>query len=134
MNGTYTLIMELRPGRKIAVGKLGTFAFNEGFYVYVGSAMNGVERRVSRHISKKKKFHWHIDYLLEHAKILRALAVSGRHESELAKGMLKRGNVVVVGFGSSDTNVRSHLTFFDEYPERVVRGEMSKFGRVVSIF
>ncbi|HSF57479.1 MAG TPA: DUF123 domain-containing protein [Candidatus Binatia bacterium] len=46
------------------MGKLGDAVFPAGTYVYTGSAMKGLAARVKRHCSRKKKIHWHIDYLL----------------------------------------------------------------------
>ncbi len=131
MKGTYALIIELKSDKRIRIGKLGMFKFGKGFYVYVGSAINGVEKRVARHRSSKKKTHWHIDYLLGYSEVKEAFAVRGEHEAELAQKMLEHGKVVADGFGSSDTNVSSHLTFFEKYPKNVLMREMSKFGTVV---
>ena len=48
----------------IQIGKLGSFDFGEGFYVYVGSALNSLESRLKRHLRDDKKLFWHVDYLL----------------------------------------------------------------------
>ena len=69
--GTYQLLLRLHRDQTIQVGKLGTFRFPAGYYVYTGSAMGGREARIARHLSKTKRFHWHIDYLLEHCSIVR---------------------------------------------------------------
>ena len=68
IKGSYLLIIKLQDDKKILVGKLGKIAFKKGYYVYVGSAMNGLEQRLQRHLRSQKKFHWHIDYLLNQAK------------------------------------------------------------------
>lgn len=47
--------------------------FKKGYYVYIGSAMNNLESRVKRHLSKSKKLHWHIDYLLKHSQIVEVI-------------------------------------------------------------
>ena len=39
-------------------------SFKKGCYGYMGSALNGLEQRVRRHLSTQKKLHWHVDYLL----------------------------------------------------------------------
>ena len=65
MKGTYCLIINVKKDVKIKIGKvLGEIEFKKGCYLYVGSAMNSLEKRVQRHLSKDKKKHWHIDYLL----------------------------------------------------------------------
>ena len=65
--GCYQLLMRLEKSVKIRVGKLGEFQFPAGWYVYTGSAKNGVKARVMRHLRSNKKKRWHIDYLLEEA-------------------------------------------------------------------
>ncbi len=69
------------------IGALGTFDFPRGHYVYIGSALNGLEARIARHLAgvpwqnlspdlqsgeigkrcreiHQKKMFWHIDYFL----------------------------------------------------------------------
>lgn len=69
--GVYQLCLRLPRATRIKVGKLGTFLFPAGIYVYTGSALNGLEQRLARHQRREKKLHWHIDYLLRHAQIVR---------------------------------------------------------------
>ena len=68
--GVYYLIMKLDKAREIAVGRKGPLRFPAGFYCYVGSAMNSLEKRIARHVAREKRMHWHIDWLLEHARIV----------------------------------------------------------------
>ncbi len=70
MKGTYLLLIKLPSDVNIQVGKRGLIHFSSGWYVYVGSALRGIERRVARHCSHNKKMHWHIDYLLESVSIV----------------------------------------------------------------
>ncbi|MFP4052091.1 MAG: GIY-YIG nuclease family protein, partial [Thermoplasmata archaeon] len=65
MKGIYTLVIELKEDKVIEVGAIGNIDFDKGYYVYVGSAQNGLEARIERHLSDEKKIHWHIDYLLK---------------------------------------------------------------------
>ncbi|MFB6215830.1 MAG: DUF123 domain-containing protein, partial [Candidatus Aenigmatarchaeota archaeon] len=51
------------------MGALGKIDFRQGVYVYVGSAMNSVEKRLERHFSDNKKMHWHIDYFSRVAEV-----------------------------------------------------------------
>jgi sugar fermentation stimulation protein A len=53
MGGVYILLIALPREETIPVGKLGPIRFPEGFYAYVGSAMNGLESRVTRHLRRK---------------------------------------------------------------------------------
>ncbi len=57
-----------KPAR-LKIGRLGVFLFPAGRYVYTGSALSGLNRRLARHQRQEKRLHWHIDYLLRHARI-----------------------------------------------------------------
>ena len=110
MSFTYVLVMELFKDTEIEVGKLGTILFRRGTYTYVGSAPS--EKRLERHLKKEKKFHWHIDYFLEKARIKRIYIVKGK-ECEVSK---KIDLPYVKGFGCSDCDCFSHL-FYGESAE-----------------
>jgi Uri superfamily endonuclease len=69
LKGAYTLVINLDSDTEIDVGSLGSILFPRGSYLYIGSAINGIEGRVTRHLRKTKKIHWHIDYLLKKAEI-----------------------------------------------------------------
>ena len=70
LKGSYLIIIKLEDNKKLKVGKFGKIDFKKGYYVYVGSAMNGLEKRIQRHLQTRKKTHWHIDYFLNQAKII----------------------------------------------------------------
>jgi len=111
MKGAYVLLFSL-PEKHIAVGKLGTIHFAKGNYAYVGSAMNSLENRISRHFSKNKKLHWHIDYVLLHANILKTYTFpsESREECNIAKNLASKFPGIK-GFGCSDCKCESHLFF-----------------------
>ena len=69
MKGSYVLIIKLERREKLKIGALGEIEFEKGYYAYVGSAMNSIEKRVERHSKRDKILKWHIDYLLRQAKI-----------------------------------------------------------------
>ncbi len=100
-SGSYLVILELRADKEISIGSLGSIMFPSGFYVYVGSAARGLEQRMNRHLRKRKNFHWHIDYLRDHADKVRILPVrtSSSLECILAEkvGIISDGSVR--GFG-----------------------------------
>jgi len=73
VKGSYILLIELASSKDILIGKLGCISFPQAFYAYVGSAMNGLEARLAHHLRDSKKLHWHIDYLLEEARILQVM-------------------------------------------------------------
>jgi Uri superfamily endonuclease len=101
------------------VGKKGTVEFPKGYYIYTGSAKNGLEKRLERHIRKDKKLFWHIDYLLEYGEIKDFWVYSKVGECELNRKVLKRDNskIILSGFGSSDCRCPAHLLYFENKPK-----------------
>ena len=69
MRGSYTILLRVPEDRSIKIGKIGIKQFSKGYYAYIGSALNGIENRLKRHMKSDKKLHWHIDYLLQHSDI-----------------------------------------------------------------
>ncbi len=116
--GIYNLIIKLSKDKEIKIGRLGTFVFPKGFYVYTGSAQNGLDKRIDRHLSSNKKFHWHIDYLLSYTKIVQVLRYAGVKKDECKLNHLIARSFgatqVVDKFGSSDCNCVTHLYYFKE--------------------
>jgi Uri superfamily endonuclease len=117
--GAYCLIVKLAKDSEIKVGKLGTYFFEKGHYVYVGSAMNGLNQRIERHLKEKKKMHWHIDYLLKYAKIIDVLEIKNNKKLEcfIASKVEQLSEGLVVGFGCSDCKCESHLFYFKKKPK-----------------
>lgn len=115
VKGIYLLVIALERDTDITVGALGNIPFKKGFYLYVGSAKNGLEQRISRHLREKKKKHWHIDYLLEYGEIVDVKARVGASQDEcaLAKRVSEFTNTVK-GFGSSDCRCSGHLFYHIE--------------------
>lgn len=115
MRGLYCLCLRVRRRVTVEVGTLGDLLFEPGLYIYVGSAMTGVEQRVQRHlrVSRRevRRLHWHIDYLLsEEAVEVEAIYVREGEESEcLVASTLSRFGTPIEGFGSSDCRCFSHL-------------------------
>ena len=110
MKGSYILLVRVPEDKLIQVGRLGEIGFQEGYYAYVGSAMNNLEKRVERHLRREKNRHWHIDYLLEHARVEDVLYLESeeRRECSIAQHLEKHFSSVK-GFGCSDCACRSHL-------------------------
>ena len=109
--GSYLLILKVKRSRKIDVGKLGTVHFRKGFYIYVGSAMTNLSRRMERHRHLRKKHHWHIDELRAVAEFHSVFAIrsSERLECEVAEAMSKIAESFVPRFGSTDCSCETHL-------------------------
>ena len=109
--GSYVLVLNLKRNRKIDVGKLGKIRFRKGFYIYVGSAMTNLSKRMERHRRLRKRHHWHIDELRAIAKFHSVLAVrsSDRLECEVAEALSKIAEWSVPRFGSTDCSCETHL-------------------------
>ena len=118
--GVYVLLLRLDKKSEIRIGKLGTFVFPEGFYTYTGSAMNGLEQRINRHLRRRKRRFWHIDFLLERAQIVAVKKYLTTEKAECLLNttfmQLKKGSVVARKFGSSDCKCPSHLLHFSKRP------------------
>lgn len=107
---TYLLHIYLSKPKYIKIGKLGTFTFKKSNYVYVGSAKKNMEKRIARHLRKKKKKFWHIDYLLDFARIKKVWTCH-LPEEKVAEILSNELKIPVVGFGSSDTKSKSQLFY-----------------------
>lgn len=140
MRGAYCLMIEVPEERKIVVGSLGSHRYQRGVYAYVGSALAGVEQRVGRHKSQKKRLRWHIDYLLANADILATVAIPGeRREVEcgIAQALQRceGASIPVPGFGASDCRCESHLLYFgDVDPELVSETIMMRLSMLECIY
>jgi Uri superfamily endonuclease len=114
--GTYQLLICLFQTTRIRIGLKGVFRFPKGYYIYTGSAKNGLKARVERHLRQEKRRFWHIDYLLEHASIRRVFLFEDEFEEcSLAKRVLDMRNarIIVPGFGASDCKCPAHLVYFE---------------------
>lgn len=120
--GAYCLVMKL--DRDMRIGRRPHVRFPGGFYCYVGSAMNSIEKRLCRHISQEKRLHWHIDWFLEHASIVDVKRIESheRLECSLSRDIAGLSDGAVMrGFGSSDCRTcESHLHYFRENPSGLV--------------
>ena len=117
--GSYLLLMKNTIEQEVEIGKLGKIDFQPGYYVYVGSGMSNLEKRVNHHQLKKKTFHYHIDYITPSLmKIKKSFLIRSteKMESQIALRVEKVCNKFVKSFGSSDTKENSHLFYFHENP------------------
>ncbi len=116
--GLYQLRIRLRRPRTIRVGALGGHTLPAGWYVYTGSARNGLAQRVSRHLRHVKRKHWHIDYLLAVTDEVEAFILLGEQLTECQlHARLQGGRILIPGFGASDCRYESHLAWFNRQPE-----------------
>jgi sugar fermentation stimulation protein A len=120
-SGIYQLVIRLRQKRSVRIGRRGPFSFPAGYYVYTGSALRGLESRIARHLRRKKRMKWHIDYLLRYCRVLEVKRYGGdQSECGLSRrvGNLPGSGMVVRGFGSSDCKCPTHLFYFRRNPAR----------------
>ena len=112
MKGSYVLLIQLPKEQTITIGSLKALHLPGGYYAYVGSAMSGFKTRISRHLKRNKRQHWHIDYLLEKVSITGVILceTEDRTECAIAQALSHHFNCIP-GFGSSDCRCHSHLFF-----------------------
>jgi len=121
MKGIYFLLVNLDRTISKRVGALGEIEFQDGRYIYVGSAQNSLEARVSRHLRSEKNKHWHIDYLLESAKVEEILAFEMESEMECDSARtLEEEFYKVKNFGCSDCDCNSHLFYTQKTLEELI--------------
>ncbi len=111
--GAYILLLHLKRRRRVRVGELGVFTFPKGHYLYVGSAMRNLTARIARHERRRKRLHWHIDYLREAADSCTALPIhsSRREECAIANALGGLFQYGPTGFGASDCACPAHLFY-----------------------
>ena len=117
VRGIYLFRFRLPQEREIRIGRLGSFTFPAGCYIYTGSALGGLDSRLRRHreLPCSGRLHWHVDYLSIGA-VDKSFAVvrdvrSGECELNRAVGLIAQAEVVAPGFGSSDCSCASHLHY-----------------------
>ncbi len=108
--GAYLLLITLNRSLRISLrGGTKTGALEPGQYVYAGNAYGpgGLKARVSRHLDKSKKPHWHVDHVTRGASEIKALVFADGNECQLVARLLEAGDfeVPIPGFGSSDCRV-----------------------------
>ncbi len=111
----------MKNHEKVRIGRKGEVNFESGYYAYVGSALSGLKNRLKRHLNSSKKKRWHIDYLLEKAKIEGFFVWLSRNniEDKIACKLIRKFEYVN-GFGSSDSKCRSHL-FYSDNKQKLVK-------------
>jgi Uri superfamily endonuclease len=119
-SGTYALVMALRVELRLRAGRLGIHNLIPGYYVYTGSALGGLAGRLRHHLKLEKRLHWHIDYLLREAAIAQVWYALGQLRLECTWNAIVKGLPGAIscipGFGASDCQCSSHLTYFPTIP------------------
>ncbi len=129
--GSYVLLMKLDKEKEIQIGRKGPASFPGGYYCYVGSAMNSIEKRVCRHLSSEKTKRWHIDWFLDHAVVMdvKRIESENKEECDVSReiGDISDG-IPMKGFGSSDCRIcQAHLHFFEEDPSEDLEKVVSRW-------
>jgi len=114
--GVYTIVVFVKEEKAIGAGSLGAVRIRRGLYAYTGSGLGrgalGLRGRVLRHLSKRKKLRWHIDYLTSSESSVVVGVVASRAEKGLECAVASTINSMaepIEGFGCSDCKCRSHL-------------------------
>ena len=113
----YLAAFHIPESQTIEVGAFGTFAFEPGDYVYIGRASRGFDARLARHQRlDDKTLRWHVDYVRDRARWLRAHVVDAEGECELADTVadLSGADRPIEGFGASDCQCDGHLVRLDD--------------------
>jgi sugar fermentation stimulation protein A len=121
-SGIYILELSSKIPFRVSHPKFLEYRFNAGFYYYVGSSQRSIQKRVLRHLRKRKNIHWHIDYLTSLNNIyidrIFILPKMGKQiESKLAVQMENYFNLdtSIIGFGNTDDKLsKTHLFYSKE--------------------
>jgi Uri superfamily endonuclease len=120
--GTYALMLDVTYSQRLTIGRFGTFQFEPGVYVYVGSAHGpgGLAARLRRHLqfNETKRIHWHIDWLLTNAHPTGAIWSTAVSSIECAWAEILPGIRQPRGFGASDCGCPGHLVRLPSFENR----------------
>lgn len=120
--GTYALVLYVAKSVTIEVGRLGQLAFQNGHYLYIGSAFGpgGLQARLKHHLKISQNPHWHIDYLRKAGAVVEIWwSINEESQEDQWVGFLESShqfNCPHKGFGSSDSRSYSHLFFSKSRP------------------
>jgi Uri superfamily endonuclease len=127
---TYVLIIEKTISSRVTVGKQTIF-MEKGFYFYIGSAKRGLRQRLSRHVRKRKKRFWHIDYITSRRDaFVRDIYLSPYSECETLGIVSRLGTLFGHKLGSSDCTCRSHFVKLNSHDLNVMKSRLKARGFV----
>jgi sugar fermentation stimulation protein A len=131
-NGSYSIVFSLRQKIEIFLPKFGIQKFDKGLYVYSGSGKKNLLARIERHLRKKKKFKWHIDYFSSRKEVepVEIFLFKDKTECEINLFFKEIGGVILIpDFGSTDCKNKcgSHFLFLEKLPER---NDVLNFGGI----
>ena len=133
MKGAYILVLYLPHHGHVGIGRLNDIFFKRGFYAYVGSAMGGLEARLKRHLQKRKKTHWHIDYFLRAAEIIDVVIIETNIRIECSvASFLGKSYPAIRKFGATDCKCNGHLFYLgkkrDSFNNLIEKGMLKISG------
>ncbi|MGM0608657.1 MAG: GIY-YIG nuclease family protein [Candidatus Muiribacteriota bacterium] len=115
LTNLYIIILHNKKKVSIPVAKFGLLNFEPGFYFYIGTSYRSPEKRIKRHLSQHKKKHWHLDYITEKIKPVKACLFKNVEFSECELNSHIHNEFCTTfpfkKFGSSDCRCYSHLHF-----------------------
>ncbi|WP_163328526.1 GIY-YIG nuclease family protein [Desulfurobacterium thermolithotrophum] len=89
------------------------FSLKSGYYIYVGSAFGsgGLRKRISRHLKKEKKKHWHLDFISTDSsfKAFEVWVIEDKKVECFLANSISKTEKTITGFGSTDCKCPSHL-------------------------
>ncbi len=113
-SGIYFLLIHNPESREIST-RSRSFTVPRGYFVYVGSAQRNLSSRLKRHLSTEKNCHWHIDFLLRHARVIEIRIIREAEKSQesiLAEKLAEIADFSIPGFGATDSPAAAHLLGF----------------------
>ncbi|MHA1304477.1 MAG: GIY-YIG nuclease family protein [Candidatus Heimdallarchaeaceae archaeon] len=117
LKGSYLLFIYIREPFTITL-KGKEILLTKGCYIYTGSAFGagGLSSRISRHLRKNKRAHWHIDKitLSDKSEIQGVLCfIDQQVECTIGKKFSKMKELEpILGFGNSDCKEKCLSHFF----------------------
>ena len=115
--------MRLERATLLSIGRTRQAHFEAGYYLYVGSALNGLRARLKRYLHEERRLHWHIDWLLQAARLLEIWYHIGPERLECLWAMrLATSNVrpTPFAFGASDCRCHTHLFYSPQRPTNAI--------------
>ncbi|WP_440949155.1 GIY-YIG nuclease family protein [Methanosphaerula subterraneus] len=123
----------------LSIGRLGERTFEEGWHLYVGSALGpGGLARADRHqrlaAARDRRPTWHIDHLLISDRFRLAAVITAETTDPLECALAAAiGGRSVQEFGSSDCHCGSHLFYRPSDPAGEVCTAMEGLGLAPAI-
>ena len=133
MKGAYILLFKITKDFSRAIGSLGPVHFEKGNYAYVGSAQSSLFPRLERHYARKKRLHWHVDYLTTSRYSIMKETVTAFTDKKSTECLLSAKlselpfSKDIPHFGSSDCkcNCKSHLFKLNTSWKRLISSILS---------